>query len=317
MTQAFILNIKPNGKDLVSEALRAGVILIGWGKSKGLLNESLTRDRIREILHRDYHPNERTYRRAGAATHTVLLFLREMEVGDIVVVPHKKEFYVAIVSSHPNYKALGDSSTRYYQRAVRWLNVDNPFQRADAPSVLTAQMQKRPTLSPASDALKEINMFLAAHSLAAIDVFEAAGISQDLDHIKHSSIDMTTKNALIQARLGQALFRKQLLERWNNQCGVTGCRTLEAIRAFHARPWRHSSNAERLNPENGIPLIATLDALFDVGLVSFSADGKMLVSSKISHNERVLLGLPSNLRQRITPGQRRHLGFHRRNVFRP
>lgn len=40
--------------------------------------------------------------------------------------------------------------------------------------------------------------------------------------------------------------------------------------ASHAKPWRTSSDQERLDPHNGLPLIATLGVLFDRGLIGFA-----------------------------------------------
>ncbi len=195
MTQAFILNIKPGGKDMVPEALESDVIIIGWGKSKGLLKSSLTRTDVRRILREDHYSNETTFRKAGAAAHTVWPFLREMVPGDVVVVPHKKQFYVGVVSSQPDYKFVGGSSTRYYQRQVRWLNDRKPFLRADAPKALGLQMMKRPTLSSATDVLGEIRAFLAAHSLNLEDGYETDDVARDIGEIRRAAMTVTEQES--------------------------------------------------------------------------------------------------------------------------
>ena len=66
--------------------------------------------------------------------------------------------------------------------------------------------------------------------------------------------------------LGKVPSDVQVLKIWGNRCCVTGSTTLDAIRASHIKPWRRSSNQERLDPYNGLPLVATLDALFDAGM---------------------------------------------------
>ncbi len=45
----------------------------------------------------------------------------------------------------------------------------------------------------------------------------------------------------------QGLFRQQLLEMWEG-CAVTDVRLPTVLRASHIKPWRFSSNSERLNP---------------------------------------------------------------------
>ncbi|MGH7048141.1 MAG: HNH endonuclease [Stellaceae bacterium] len=47
------------------------------------------------------------------------------------------------------------------------------------------------------------------------------------------------------------------------------------------RPWRDSTHKQRLNPANGILLVANLDAVFDRFLISFDDDGHMRVSDRI------------------------------------
>src|ERR1019366_6901961 len=87
-------------------------------------------------------------------------------------------------------------------------------------------------------------------------------LHDDLSDIEQQQgIDSTTKRALFNARLGQGKFRTQVLESWGNCCSVTGSVVQPAIRASHIKPWRESSNAERLDRNNGLPLIASLDAL--------------------------------------------------------
>src|SRR5690606_20719882 len=55
---------------------------------------------------------------------------------------------------------------------------------------------------------------------------------------RDKSISATTKEALIQARLGQGQFRERVLAQSDGRCAVTGCGVGEAIRASHVKPWR-------------------------------------------------------------------------------
>ncbi|MBP7948917.1 MAG: HNH endonuclease [Verrucomicrobiales bacterium] len=103
--------------------------------------------------------------------------------------------------------------------------------------------------------------------------------------------ESTTKEALIDARVGQGWFRSAVLCEWGNRCAVTGSTTLDAIRASHIKPWRDSNDSERLNPHNGLPLVASLDALFDCGLISFDEAGGMLVSCRMPDREQQIFGL--------------------------
>lgn len=127
-----------------------------------------------------------------------------------------------------------------------------------------------------------------------------ADIEADLRELDSSVLEETTRTALIDARLGQGRFRKELLRIWDGACAVTGCRVEAILHASHCKPWRASDNAERLDPNNGLLLVANLDALFDAGLITFGDDGSMQVASRVPSKERQTLGLCGGLAR--TPG---------------
>lgn len=134
----------------------------------------------------------------------------------------------------------------------------------------------------------------------------------DIAQIKREEgLDPTTREALIQARLGQGKFRQDLLRLWNGACSVSGCDLHQVLRASHIKPWAGSKNKERLDPENGLLLAANIDALFDSHLISFDDSGAMLVCLSISPEQRSLLGLPARLRRAPSPEQCRYLAQHR------
>lgn len=145
----------------------------------------------------------------------------------------------------------------------------------------------------------------------------ADAIAADIQDIEAAGLPPTTRSALIEARLGQGRYRRQLLDKWTGACAVTGCTVQAALRASHCKPWRESDNAERLDPDNGLILVATLDALFDAGLITFADDGTMLVSHLLDPTEREMLGLPAPLRRAPTPKQARYLQHHRQRLFMP
>ena len=128
----------------------------------------------------------------------------------------------------------------------------------------------------------------------------------------------TTRHQLVLARNGQGLYRERLLALWENACAVTGLANPAFLRASHAKPWHLSTDAERLDPANGLPLVPNLDLLFDGGWISFADDGGILLSPNLSPSAATALGVtPSlRLRQPPTPAQRHYLAIHRSLVFR-
>lgn len=142
-------------------------------------------------------------------------------------------------------------------------------------------------------------------------------LPEDLDRmVSDKDLHQTTKQALIAARVGQGKFRDDVLKLWNNRCCVTDSVTERAIRASHIKPWRDSTNQERLDPANGLPLVASLDALFDAGLISFEDSGVMCISKDLSLSERQIYGVVNgSLRKAPSPKTAEFLRLHRMHRF--
>ncbi len=128
-------------------------------------------------------------------------------------------------------------------------------------------------------------------------------------------LDQTTREAVIEARRGQGAFRQALLNAWQS-CAVTGCDLPQVLRASHIKPWRYSSNAERLDPYNGLLLLGTLDLLFDAALISFLDSGELLISGDLTATQRKSLGLQDGLRLRTVDAKHVPcLSWHRERIF--
>lgn len=95
-----------------------------------------------------------------------------------------------------------------------------------------------------------------------------------------TDIGATTKEQLIKARRGQGIFKENV--RLNeSKCRVTGISELQHLRASHIKPWKDSNDEEKLNGCNGLLLSPHIDHLFDRGMISFTSNGDLLVSSKL------------------------------------
>lgn len=117
-------------------------------------------------------------------------------------------------------------------------------------------------------------------------------------------------------RIGQEVLRPVVLERWGNRCAVTGIHHVDLLITSHIKRWCDSTNSERLDPDNAIPLAAHIDKAFDAGLMSFKDDGQMIVSSTLSLSDRNALGITAataGLREEPNLKQRAYLAWHRAN----
>ncbi len=155
-TQAFILRIAPSEVDRLPEALENKQLIIRWAYAKGLLDEQLNWTEFREIIRSTYYPEEANLRRAGNAAGHMWRFIREMKVGDLVVVPHFADFHVAEVTGPAFYNEFKAEDDSAYRRPVIWLNETKPIPRSFARSALIARMKTQGTCADATDLRTEI-----------------------------------------------------------------------------------------------------------------------------------------------------------------
>ncbi|MCZ2126641.1 MAG: HNH endonuclease [Anaerolineales bacterium] len=144
-------------------------------------------------------------------------------------------------------------------------------------------------------------------------------IFQEIEKLKPSyeTLQETTRESVIQSRIGQGQFRTLLISYWQG-CSVSGCTQFEILKASHIKPWRFSSNEERLDIFNGLLLLPNLDSCFDSGFISFEDNGKIMISNRINKTIMLILGITSNLKlSQVDEKHKAYLRFHRENIFRP
>lgn len=93
-----------------------------------------------------------------------------------------------------------------------------------------------------------------------------------------------TATAIIQRRKSQNLFRKAVLSAYDNQCCITGIADPRFLVASHIKPWSEDVD-NRLNPRNGLCLSTFFDRAFDIGLITFSDDFALILSSELKNQQ--------------------------------
>lgn len=68
----------------------------------------------------------------------------------------------------------------------------------------------------------------------------------------------------IKIRRGQQKFRKQLIDRYNSKCCITGCSILHILEAAHINPYKGPKNN---HASNGLLLRADIHTLFDLDML--------------------------------------------------
>jgi DNA-binding transcriptional ArsR family regulator len=160
-----------------------------------------------------------------------------------------------------------------------------------------------------------LRMVTAQRILRSLNEEEDSQAAVDISRIYETDTADTERLSLVKARLGQGEFRAKLLEHWNRRCALTGCGLTKVLRASHIKPWRDSTNEERLDAYNGLLLIPNLDALFDAGLITLEADGSVQRSSVLRYVETGHLGIPGPSKACLRPEHRPYLEYHQKRVF--
>lgn len=197
---AFILRIAPGGEDMVGAALARDEILIGWPHAKGLTANATEWAPFRQTVSDAYYPNEPNQRKAGGAAGQLWRFIRQMQVGDLVVVPHPGVFYVAQVTSEAQ---KGSSEHDFYRREVKWLNNKQPIPRKFARAALQSRMKVYNSCADASDLVDAIAECL---QLAGEDKqpefhsdLHSRLVGQTIDEIRGGRMDSYGFEALIRS----------------------------------------------------------------------------------------------------------------------
>jgi hypothetical protein len=173
---------------------------------------------------------------------------------------------------------------------------------------------------------KEVALLINGHHAASNqNIYEtktAIGLSEWEEHLQQElradpHLEETEKLALVLSRRGQGKF-KQNVSKLEQRCRITLVDRPEHLRASHIKPWRDSSNQERLDGENGFLLTPSIDHLFDRGFISFENNGTLLISPVANKSALQRMGVPTDGSINVgsfTSEQKKHLDFHRDSVF--
>lgn len=293
-------------------------------------------------------------RKANGHSNAFYDFMREVAPGDAVFsYADGLVKAIGIAASHayeaPKPLAFGLSGAYWdkigWRVDVRFVELRGPIKPADHMALLAPELPKRyAPLQSNGHGLQSVYLTSVSDRFAAmlVDIIgrEARNIVQasrvadaaqpsiavglleweerELQVVtQDSNVPETTRKAIVMARRGQGLF-KQNVQKLEHACRVTRVDRIEHLRASHCKPWRDSTNDERLDGENGLLLTPSIDHLFDRGFISFQDDGRVLVSP-VAHGESLRrMGIAPDVATNVgsfSEGQRRFLDFHRESVF--
>ena len=103
---------------------------------------------------------------------------------------------------------------------------------------------------------------------------------------------------------------------YRGACPVTGITNPQLLIASHIKPWKACTNAERLDPQNGILLSALFDRLFDRGFITFGEHGNLIISPVLSLEDSERCGLTIARALELSERSRNYMQYHRAIEFR-
>ncbi len=169
---------------------------------------------------------------------------------------------------------------------------------------------------------------LVTHAEIAADLAQDGpqAVGDDLDTWEHrletqvesdDSVQDTEKEAIIRARRGQGLFKERVMA-IESHCRITLVENPVHLVASHCKPWRDSTNEERLDGENGLLLTPSIDHLFDRGFIGFEDSGTLIISPVAHKPSLARMGIQTERVVNVggfSQGQRKFLDFHRNAVL--
>lgn len=205
---------------------------------------------------------------------------------------------------------------------VDWRPLKEPFSATTLIELVRPYLPKRNSpLKPNGHAnliyLSEISSQFAEIIVSMAD-HRDIGLADDLDRrqIIESEPDITVREALYLARVGQGRFRDRVAD-VEQACRLTKVSDRSYLVASHIKPWRACSNFERLDGHNGLLLAPHVDRLFDRGAISFADNGDLLIRDSSVVEVMESWGLPTatvNVGSFSTQ-QKAYLHHHRKHIF--
>ncbi|MCM3671048.1 HNH endonuclease [Mesobacillus maritimus] len=128
-------------------------------------------------------------------------------------------------------------------------------------------------------------------------------------------ITETESEAKAKIRIGQQKFRKELFPLWNDRCALCGIDLPQLVKATHSKPWKDSTNEERVDPYNGVLLCRNHEALYDHGFITFDGQGRLHISPMISEEEYGKYELNPMTKIELYPENRDYFKWHKKHIY--
>ncbi|WP_231890420.1 HNH endonuclease [Delftia sp. GW456-R20] len=175
-------------------------------------------------------------------------------------------------------------------------------------------------LASVSQALGEKILDLAGKANdAALELHDEQLVELEEDQVQQElsaspTLSSTEIEQLVKARRGQGIYRTNLMQ-IEKRCRLTGVSDPRLLVASHIKPWKESTNDERLDGHNGLLLSPHVDRLFDRHLISFTDEGQIIPAGAWVVKAMIAWGLDPQMN--VGPfraQQKAYLALHRARI---
>lgn len=221
-------------------------------------------------------------------------------------VPSKNGYYMPINGDEDNWPIIRDFHFEFINKVARkYQQLKTTSQAKHRVEVLIYLSQELAQPLPRPLYNNEMTEENRTNPLQEIEEYQSS----------YENLSETERESIIQSRIGQGKFRSNLIKYWSG-CAVTGCTITAVLKASHIKPWRSSTNLERLDLYNGLLLTPNLDSAFDNGFISFDEGGKIMISNLLADVDKDKLGIQPEMSIRTLEEQHlKYLAYHRENIF--
>lgn len=161
--QAFVIRCAPSYNSRLDEVVNDNEIMIGWAWTKDeLLDPALNRNGFKKIIVKHYPRYAKKSRSLGQAAGYLWRFIREMQIGDLALIPTSGAFYLAEVTGEVYCDESRVEADTAIRRGVKLLS-DIPIPRSLCANGLISRLKYQGTCVSATDRLEQVIQAFERH----------------------------------------------------------------------------------------------------------------------------------------------------------
>lgn len=116
-------------------------------------------------------------------------------------------------------------------------------------------------------------------------------------------------------RLGEQKFSENMMNLWTPQCVLCDIDLPALLTASRSKPWKDSTEVERIDPYNGAVLCCNHDALYKKGYIAFDGQGRLHISPQLSEEDYEKYRLHKNMKIARKDGNQPYFKWHKKHLF--